>query len=94
MTTCVLHPDGSPTRPEWDDDQCRTCWKLAGGVAKAEPAPARKPLPVRGWCLHLGGRTEFRPGCGGWRCRHACEKGHPEAVPGGNCQTCPDHEPE
>ncbi len=52
-----------------------------------EPGPAgRKPL-----CLHVGPRTEFRPGCGGWNCEHACLAGHPVAVPGGVCQTCVDH---
>lgn len=39
-------------------------------------------------CIHLGRRTETRPGCAtGWGCRHECEKGL-VAVPGGSCQAC------
>lgn len=45
-------------------------------------------------CEHLGERQEFRPGCSGWSCRHACEAGEPFAVPGGNCQTCPKWAPQ
>jgi predicted GH43/DUF377 family glycosyl hydrolase len=48
----------------------------------------------RGKCLHLGARTEFREGCGGWSCRHECEAGEPVAVPGGVCQRCPKWEPD
>ena len=65
------------------------------------PTPVRdvvqvaEPLPtVRGNCLHLGKRTEFREGCSGWGCRHDCEAGEPAAVPGGNCQACPKWEAE
>lgn len=63
---------------------------------------ARTTLPVARpkECEYVGRRTEFRHGCHGWSCKHACDhpdlekKGtHPVAVPGGNCQTCPDYEP-
>lgn len=63
-------------------------------TAPRRPATARKSLPARGPCLHLGVRTEFVPGCGGWRCSHECEAGEPVAVPGGVCQSCPKWEPE
>jgi len=43
-------------------------------------------------CIHLGSRTEFRAGCGGWKCKHKCDKGHEYAIPGDNCQTCGDYE--
>ncbi len=45
-------------------------------------------VPTRTECLHLGQRTEFREGCSGWTCRHECDAGEPEAVPGGVCQSC------
>jgi hypothetical protein len=53
-------------------------------------------------CLHLGPRTEFKTGCGGFNCFHACELGHTEdpmrgvglVRPGGFCQTCPDYSPD
>lgn len=48
-------------------------------------------------CEHLGRRTEWRAGCSGWMCAHQCDHPeealraqHPVAVPGGNCQTCPN----
>lgn len=56
------------------------------------PQPGLIELPVRPQeCRHLGRRTEFRSGCGGWSCRHDCDLGLP-AVPGGYCQTCPKYE--
>jgi hypothetical protein len=93
VSSCPLHPDGSPTRPEWDDTQCVTCFRLAGGVTPKAGRVPRTP-PARGPCLHLGRRVEFRPGCGGRNCRHECAAGEPVAVPGGVCQTCPKYEPE
>lgn len=70
-------------------DQCYQCWRRARrGLPLAAGVP-RRPL-----CLHLGTRTEFRPGCGGRMCKHACDAGEPFAVPGGNCQTCPKWEPD
>jgi hypothetical protein len=50
--------------------------------------PPRRPLR----CVHLGTRTEFRTGCGGWTCRHLCNVGHGEVRPGVECQTCPDYD--
>lgn len=44
-------------------------------------------------CINLGARTEFRPGCSGWSCRHECSAGKPVAVPGGVCQSCNTWEP-
>jgi hypothetical protein len=63
----------------------------------AAPPPAR---PER--CLHLGPRTEFKTGCGGFNCFHQCELGHTEdpmrgvglVRPGGFCQTCVDFTPD
>jgi len=88
------HPEPAPG--------CRLCYlaqfdaryrKLWGITDPPRPVSAFTPRPkLRPHCLHLGRRVEYRPGCGGWKCRHVCEKGHPEAVPGGNCQTCPDYE--
>jgi hypothetical protein len=60
-----------------------------------------KPIPVYRpqRCRRLLKRTEFKAGCGGWMCRHECEKNFP-AVPGDYCQRCPaflteaDEEPE
>jgi hypothetical protein len=48
-----------------------------------------RPLPLD--CVYLGKRTEYREGCGGAMCRHACKIGLP-AVPGGYCQTCTSYE--
>lgn len=45
-------------------------------------------------CIHLGIRTEYRAGCGGWNCLHKCEAGHGEVTPGGHCQTCSDYSPD
>lgn len=47
----------------------------------------------RGYCHHLGKRTENRPGCSGWSCQWECDAGEPVAIPGGVCQTCPKWEP-
>ena len=76
---------------------CVGCPDATANVAGATPNVATKPTP-RLNCEHLGKRTEFRPGCGGFRCRHECDHpdadrraAHPDATPGGNCQTCPDH---
>jgi len=41
-------------------------------------------------CEHLGHRVEFRTGCGGWGCLHACGKGL-VAIPGKTCQTCSEY---
>ena len=41
-------------------------------------------------CEYLLKRTEFKPGCRGWRCRHDCVKKLP-AVPGEYCQSCPEY---
>lgn len=41
-------------------------------------------------CEFLEKRTEFKVGCRGWRCAHACEKSLP-AVPGVYCQTCTEY---
>jgi hypothetical protein len=41
-------------------------------------------------CEHLEKRKEFKTGCRGWRCAHACEKSLP-AVPGVYCQTCTEY---
>ncbi len=53
-------------------------------------------ITLRTLCLHIGRRTEYRLGCNGFKCKHHCEHynavSHPDAVPGGNCQTCPDWE--
>lgn len=101
MTTTRCEPHGnlilSPSEawPGGSTDYCHSCWKAAGGVSKAKvkvASPVRKS--ARGTCLHLGVRTEFRPGCGGRMCRHECEAGEPVAVPGGVCQTCPKWERE
>lgn len=81
----------NPVRPgeAFSEDQCRGCWlKARAGW------PVQKGTPLRARCLHLGKRTEFKAGCGGWRCVHECEAGEPQAVPGGNCQTCPKWEGE
>ncbi len=53
-----------------------------------------KPLPIGrrdNKCEHLGKRTEFKNGCGGWSCKHECDLGLP-AVPGGYCQMCNKYE--
>ena len=50
---------------------------------------ATRKLPLE--CVHLGPRTEFRPGCGGARCLHGCARGRP-AVPAEYCQTCESYE--
>lgn len=95
--TCALHPAGSPVRPAdtYTLDQCRRCWVLAGGKVVPSVGGTLKPSkPARGRCLHLGVRTEFRPGCSGRLCLHTCEAGEPHAVPGGVCQTCPKWEAE
>lgn len=90
MSTCPLHPDGSPTRPEWDDDQCVTCFRLAGGVMPTAPRvpPARQPLPV---CPHLD-PAEVRIGQRTWR---RCLAGHGSTHPAAAGLVCrcgtPDH---
>lgn len=89
----LLLPPGTPWPAGAWTPYCRTCWKAAGGVKRAAGVTAAKTTR-RGKCLHLGVRTEYRPGCGGWRCSHQCEAGEPVAVPGGNCQSCPKWEPE
>ncbi len=73
---------------------CRRCWLKAGGVPAKTPGGGTltPPKPTRGKCLHLGVRTEFRPGCGGRLCKHVCEAGEAYAMPGGVCQTCPKWE--
>lgn len=38
-------------------------------------------------CIHLGKRTEFRPGCAGLKCEHDCRIGY-TAVPAKQCQRC------
>lgn len=48
------------------------------------------PIARPNSCEFLRRRTEFRPGCGGWRCQHECKLGF-KAVPGGLCQTCNDY---
>lgn len=79
---------GNPVRPgeAFTLDQCRACW--------VQSVKGAQPKAFRGRCLHLGVRTEFRPGCGGWNCVHECEAGEPVAVPGGVCQSCPKWESE
>ena len=49
------------------------------------------PIARPNVCEFLQRRTEFKAGCGGWRCLHRCEKGLP-AVPGAYCQTCSQYE--
>lgn len=87
-------------RPGWECRPCaliRTRPDYAALWAGRAPDPA--PPSARGLCLHLGRRTEFRAGCGGRLCRHDCghpdparQASHPDAVPGGNCQTCADYQ--
>ena len=80
--------------------ECRPCYLIRTDPRYAAlwPDPPAPPPPPRGRCLWLGRRTEFRRGCGGRNCRHACghpdpakRAAHPVAVPGGICQTCDDH---
>lgn len=96
MTRCEPHGnlilDPSEPFPAGESAYCHACWKAAGGV-KRTGTVALKTIR-RGKCLHLGVRTQFVPGCGGWRCSHRCEAGEPVAVPGGVCQSCPKWEPE
>jgi hypothetical protein len=61
------------------------------GERIAAPPPAALARPNR--CEYLGRRTEFRSGCAGIHCRHACELNLP-AVPAGYCQTCKEYEPD
>ena len=55
----------------------------------------KKPIPIihPDRCQQFTGRTEFRPGCGGWKCKGGCTLGLP-AVPGVACQTCDRYEPD
>jgi hypothetical protein len=55
--------------------------------------PNRVPVPIvrPERCNHFLGRTEFRPGCGGWKCRGGCTLGL-TAVPGVACQSCERYE--
>jgi hypothetical protein len=72
---------------------------IRGGAAPG-PDRARRPPPAArtARCEHLGRRAEFKAGCGGFRCLHACDKGHTEdpllgiglVRPAGFCQTCVD----
>jgi len=56
-------------------------------VTKAQPLPVLRPVR----CAHLGRRSEFLAGCGGWMCGHECGKSLP-AVPGGYCQSCVEYD--
>ena len=89
MSRCEPHGnlllDPSEPFPVGESDYCHACWRAAGGVGRA--GKVVKTI-LRGKCLHLGVRTQFVPGCGGWRCEHQCLAGEPSATPGGNCQTC------
>jgi hypothetical protein len=82
---------GNPVRDDgpFTDDQCYACWRK-----KRRGLPVATGVANRGPCRHLGKRIEYRAGCGGWRCRHECEAGEPQAVPGGVCQSCPKWEGE
>lgn len=62
--------------------------ELAGHPVGPKPIAATIVRKVR--CEFLIGREEFRVGCGGMNCRHACSKGLP-AIPGQYCQTCPTY---
>ena len=64
---------------------------------KVNATPVRPAKPARGSCFHLGPRVEYRAGCSSGRgCKHVCghEEPEPYAVPAGNCQACPKHEPQ
>lgn len=76
--------------PGGSNPHCFPCWRAAGGVRTVR---AKTPAARRGRCDHLGKRTEFRAGCGGWMCEHTCDAGEPKAVPGGVCLTCTKWEP-
>lgn len=66
---------------------------------KSCPIHATRPVRIRltilhpDRCQHFTGRTEFRPGCGGWKCKGGCTLGLP-AVPGVACQSCDRYEPD
>lgn len=85
----------------WGPGQCRRCWnrlnnpKFAG---IAVGAPAAGPT-LRGRCLHVGPRLTARDAGPSCQAPHGCQhpdavsrERHPLAVPGQNCQSCPDWE--
>ncbi len=96
-------PCGNARRGQKTSEQCPRCWinlhtieELKSVKFKLPPqtrpsARASIPIKRRAKCIHLGKRSEFRAGCGGWMCKHECDLGEP-AVPGGYCQTCPKYE--
>lgn len=89
MATCPLHPDGSPTGPEWSADQCVHCFRIAGGVVPKSPRVAgRKPLTA---CSHLGVESEKI----GQRNFRTCSGGHGSTHPvfQGKVCTCGMHDP-
>lgn len=86
MTLC--HQHGNPILPPGEP------WPAGGWSPYCPPGCGRAKVTARGPCLHLGPRTEFRPGCGGRMCLHTCEAGEPVAVPGGVCLSCHKWEPE
>jgi len=80
--------------------QYRALW--GGDPAECEPRPGG-PHPeavvvstVVGFsrhgqrCFHLNVAAERLPNCNGYLARHECDREHPGARPGVECQTCPD----
>ena len=97
-TSCGTDEDGAPVIDPGEEGPMSLPAGLfetatVGGkrlvVKKRTPLPTARPDR----CEHFGGRTEFKPGCNGWRCKGKCDLGLP-AVPGKYCQTCEKYEPD
>lgn len=100
MSLCPVRC-GRATVGSFRKGDCRLCWlaindsrysKIVRTQVVTIHIPAPKILrPDR--CNHFTGRTEFRSGCGGWKCKGGCTLGQP-AVPGEHCQGCEAYEPD
>lgn len=95
-----------PCHPIGHDEACPLCrlyakneaYRLSidvGITAVVSTRLKRVAIPVirPDRCQRFTGRTEFRPGCNGWKCKGGCTLGFP-AKPGEYCQTCEAYEPD
>lgn len=98
---CIdIHPQPTP-------ETCPVCYRFVYDERYKSIWTSDKPItirPLKVLCVHVGKRIEvsnWKGGCVGL-CSHKCDHPswvkrrlfHPIAVPGGNCQTCPDYEPD
>lgn len=80
----------SPPPTEWHAGYRQRLAKVDSRYRKlfaGSPEYAVVNIKTRGYCLHLGSRIEFKPGCVNG-CVHRCAAGEPVAVPSTVCQTC------